>query len=387
MMSASSSWSRSVAALLLAGAAWSPASAAQHLVRPGDDWARLEPKLQPGDEIVLFPGTHRQAAFEGIAGTAERPIVIRSLDPRSAVTVEADDVGLHLRDVQHVRVENMMIVGARRAGIIVEGGEKGPSEHIELRNVYVTKTGDLSEKSAIRLDRTKSVTVRGARLEGWHHAGVHVVASEGVRIVGAQFVGTPATPDPFGVVVDGGSSDVQIDRCRFQGSIESAVGLGLAAAPEGPKVPAPDSEVVHLARQVTLERCLGDGVGRLATIGSCRDVQLRANTLSEPASGYEIVAPPRGWARPMDVRLVSNLFAWTPGRLKRFSFAAPDVDPSGVSLEVNLWWSAELPAARSILGEFVGNLLASQVLDVDPRFDATFRPREPKAITFGLEAP
>lgn len=61
-------------------------------IKPGDDWAALGPKLVAGDEIVLLEGMHRPAQFSAIAGTREKPIVIRSISkinsPRSAPTAK-----------------------------------------------------------------------------------------------------------------------------------------------------------------------------------------------------------------------------------------------------------------------------------------------------------
>lgn len=374
---------RSVALAMAAVVVAAPAWATQHLVRAGDDWSRLAERLKPGDEIVLFPGRHRAARFEGIAGEPGRPIVIRSADKRSPITIEGVDVGLELRDVRHVRVEGIVIADVRRAGIIIAGTAERPSEGVELRNLVVTRVGDRAERAGVRVESARSIALLDLRVEAWHGAAVHLSDAAEVRIERGQFVGATTTPDAHGILIDGRSRGVAVERCRFQAGVESMVSLGLTE----PRDAEDDATRDHLAFEIVVERCLGDRVGRLATIGACRDVQIRANTLSEPAAGYEIVAPPRGWSRPQNVLLQSNLAVWTPGTMKRFSSAAPDVDPTGVLVEANLWWSVELPAAKALLGDFAGTLRSPQVLDVDPKLDGTFRPRAAAASGFGTESP
>jgi hypothetical protein len=383
-----------VAALAASLAVGATAFGAQHLVRAGDDWSKLATKLQPGDEIVLMPGKHRPAAFEGLAGTAEKPIVIRSADPKSPVMIEATDIGLALRGARFVQVNAVAVVGARRCGILIQGSAEAPCEGVSLRTVYVAKTGDLAERSPIRIERARDIEVVDARIEGWHHAGIHVAASERVRLDKIQFVGMSATPEEIGIAIDGVSKEITIDRCRFAAGIGTAAAIGLGttdpppsppAPPTGPDAPKPDP--AYLAQTVTLEHSVAERVDRFVAFGSCRDVTVHANTVVEPVVGYEVTVPPKGFARISNSVLVANLFTWTPGRLKHFAVSAPSADPTGLALEANLWWSAELPGAKSLLGDFVGEVKSPQVMDVDPRLDGYSKPMEERAKAFGTEAP
>lgn len=379
-----------LATLALAG----PAAAVQHLVRAGDDWSKLGAKLQPGDEIVLMPGKHRPAAFEGLAGSPEKPIVIRSADPKNPVTIEATDVGLSLRNSRHVQVATVAVVGARRCGILVQGTAETPSEGIVLKTVYVAKTGDLAERAAIRIEQAHDVQVVDARIEGWHRAGVHVLASERVRLDKIQFVGMAATPEEIGVAVDGMSKEVSVDHCRFAAGIGTAAAIGMGG-PDQPPAPtsvpgtpdAPKPEPAYLAQNVTLEHSIAERIDRFVAFGSCRGVTIHANTVVDPVVGYEITVPPKGFPRIANSVLIANLFTWSPGRLKHFAITDPSADPSGLAIEANLWWSAELPGAKSLLGEFAGEVKSPQVMDIDPRLDGYNKPLEERAKAFGTEAP
>ncbi|MDZ4755951.1 MAG: right-handed parallel beta-helix repeat-containing protein [Phycisphaerae bacterium] len=388
-------------ALAVMGAALSvqTAAATQHLVAAGDDWSKLKEKLKPGDEIILMPGNHKGARFDDLAGEPGKPIVIRSPDPKTVSRIDADDVGIYLVRPRWVRIQNIFIVDARRAGIIIAGDAKQRSSNISIVNVYVAKSGDLAEKAGIRIEFADHVAFADCRVEAWHRAGIHVHASTDVALVGVQLLGGPLTDDVYGVAIDGGSSSVILERCRFGREIGTAVAIGLsdtdtppapptpAATPGSASGPVDPSAPVYLAEAVTVERSIVDHVKTFIAFGSCANVLVRANTVVEPQTAYALFEPPAGYAQITGSSFLANLMQWTPGSLKRFSFAGGGVDPKGLSVETNLWSSAELPLAKSLLGDFVGTVKSEQVLNVDPKLDGYQRPMNDAAKIFGHTSP
>lgn len=364
--------------------------ATQFLVRAGDDWSSLKDRVKPGDEIILMPGQHREVRFDGLKGEPEKPILIRSasLDPRNLSSISATDVGIHLVRAEHVRLENLLITGGRRAGIIITGDSEGRASHVTLTNVFVAKTGDMAEKCGIRIERTDHVTLKDCRVEAWHRAGVHITGASDIALTGVQFVGSPATPDEYGVVIDGGTSSVILQRCRFGAGLGTAVALGPAETATVPAIKeaepgAPKAETPVLADGVTVERCLAKRPGTFVTFGSCANVLVRANTVVDPTVGYSFVEAPRGYAPVRGSSMLANLLVWSPGVLKHFSKAAGGAEPKGLQVETNLWHSLELPAAVPVLGEFLGTIKAPQTLDVDPKLDGYDRPANEAAKLFG----
>jgi hypothetical protein len=368
------------------------AVATQHLVRAGDDWSVLKDRVKPGDEIILMPGKHREVRFDGLKGEANRPITIRSAssDARNLATIAAVDVGIHLVDAEHVRIEHLLITGGRRAGVIVSGSDGGRSKHIALTSIYVAKTGDMAERSGLLIDRTDHMTVKDCRFEAWHKAGVHIRGASDIALVNAQFVGSPSTPDEFGVLIDGRTSSVILQRCRFAPGIATAIALGPAdgsAAPAASADPAnanaPTTESPVLVDGVTIERCLAKRPGTFITFGSVANALVRANTVVDAGVGYAFVEAQRGFAPVRGSTLLANLIVWTPGVMKSFAKAGGGSVPAGLSVENNLWYSAELPAALPLLGEFLGTVKSEQTLDIDPKLDGYDRPIEERAKLFG----
>ncbi len=368
-----------------------PAAAAQYLVRPGDDWSKLKERLKPGDEVILMPGTHRGARFDDLCGEPKNPIVIRSPDPKTVSTIVADDVGILLRRPKWVRIENIVISDARRAGIVIAGDAEGRATNISLLNVYVAKTGDFAEKAGISIDQTDHMTLKDCRIEAWYQSGVHISASTDIALSAVQFVGGANTPDEYGVAIDGGSASVILERCRFSPGIGTAIAIGLAEtgvlpAPltlkEGEK-PTPR----FLAEGITVERAIVKRAKRFVAFGSCANTLVRANTIIDPETAYAVLEPPIGFAHITGSSFLANLITWLPGTLKKFSTIAGGADAKGLSVEANLWNSAELPAARSILGDFVGTMKSEQILDVDPKLDGYERPQTEAARSFGHTSP
>ena len=364
------------------------ADAAQFLVRAGDDWSTLKPKLKPGDEIILMPGKHRSVRFEDLAGEEGKPIVIRSPDEKAISTIFATEIGIHLVRCKYIRVDHVAISGGKRAGIVVAGDGDGRSSHIMLDSVYVTKTGDEGEQCGVRIERVDHVTMKDCRIEAWHRAGVHIHGSTDVALNGVQFVASPATADEYAAVIDGASSSVMFQRCRFGAGIGTSIALGptgtgaLPSTSTGPDGSEPKEKPV-LVDGVTVERCLSKRNGTFISYGSCSGALVRANTIIDAGCAYSVLEPPKAFAQVRSATFLANLIAWSPGAMKSFCKVHPGADPAGLVVETNLWYSAELPLAKPILGEFLGTLKAEQMMTVDPNLDGYDRPREEKAQSFG----
>jgi hypothetical protein len=93
----------------------------QFLVQPGQDWAHIRRELQPGDEVIFPAGFHLPQKIEGLAGTREKPIVLRSRDT-IAGAVSCADFGWEFVQCKHLLVENMLFLNPTEAAIVVDGG-------------------------------------------------------------------------------------------------------------------------------------------------------------------------------------------------------------------------------------------------------------------------
>ena len=141
------------------------AGARQFLVQPGQNWGHLVPELKPGDELVFPAGFHVPQQVEGLRGTDERPIVLRSRDGIPAA-VACGDFGWRFDRCSNLVIENVLFLNPGDAAVLIDGG--GPAGQAP---------GDLP-RAAVTL---RHCTVQGSR-GGTSQDGVRVRAATHVRL-------------------------------------------------------------------------------------------------------------------------------------------------------------------------------------------------------------
>lgn len=383
-----------IATLLFATA---PAAATEHIVRPGEPWSELGPKLRPGDRILLAPGSHIPAAFERVAGTPEQPIVIRPVEDGKLVEIEPKREALKLTDCSHIRIERLSVKDARRAGILIESTRPGASRDIAVSDVLVAGVAGLAEQSGIVVRGAREVGIRRSRIENCIGAAVLIEHAESVAVEDCQLFARSGKPMQRGVGIEGSSADVSVRRVFMRGPIETGVSVGVENPPfaveadEQRPAPAKPERPEALARRIDILETRTKDVIRPLRIGSCAALVVRQCTMIDPREEvYEVAAAPGGFA-PAEARILDNLVVWEPGSLRRLCHAEPGARTEGVVLGSNLWWSKELPTALPLLGPpenpFLGKIESPQVLDRDPLLDDKGYPTEPGSMVYGAPRP
>jgi len=401
-----------------------------HEVKPGDDWSSIGPKLRPGDEIALLEGVHVAAAFEGLVGEADKPIVIRAMDAKSLVQILPDREGIKLVDCRHVRIERIAVRNARRAGIVVEGTEPDRSADIAIRDVYVLGTNGLAEQAGILVSRTSRLDLRRSRFDNCTGAAIHLESVEGVTGEMLQLRTSVPVRAQFGLLAVGDCRDLDFNEVWIAGDFGIGISLGakdalarrardrtVADVPQPASVrpgreppPRPDDKDSESksdrdgaetqtdaaqtpevkqprVRAASISQCMIRGVGSALELGSCELVTIRNCSIVEPASEiFVLVRPPKGRA-PLQASFRENVVIWRAGSISRFATIVAGTDASGLRLGPNIWWSHELPSALPLLGPepqfFPGTLDVPQTIDLDPEMDALGRIQKPEARMFG----
>lgn len=72
-------------------------------------------QLQPGDELVILPGTYYEILRPSVSGTRKQPIVIRAAEPGTVILdlQESMPLGLEVLNVDHVHVEGLLFAGGK----------------------------------------------------------------------------------------------------------------------------------------------------------------------------------------------------------------------------------------------------------------------------------
>jgi len=400
-------------------------------VKPGDDWAALGPKLVAGDEIVLLEGMHRPAQFSAIAGTREKPIVIRSIAKNKLAEIGPDREGLKLTDCAHVRVERLLIKNARRAGVVIDSTVEGASHDIDIRDVLVIGVAGLVEQAGILALDTDRLEIRRSRFENCRGAALHLEQTNELTVELVQIKSDLKDGSAYGVLIVGECNGLAFNDVWIAGSIQTGASIGARDAsrhvsagpavptfpelrtPLNPAAPAPapvpvpstledpvsstppstresGAKLPPLVHNATFENLLVRGADCAFEFGSCDGVTITSSTIVNPSEEvFRFTVAPTDHSGAA-VRFRNNIVCWMPGGLRRFNSVAEGADSAGLLLGPNIWWSNELPSALPLLGPaanpFLGTLEVPQTINLDPDLDDRNRPLRSEAKLYGRKS-
>jgi hypothetical protein len=370
----------------------SPASAAQFLINPGDDWATKASKARPGDEIILLPGRHRGATFDRLAGTPEAPITIRGASVQKPAIIAAQLDGIRVKQGAHLIIKDLQITGGSASGIWISGAQPGSpperSRNILINNVAISKIGPRGQRHGVFLSALNDVRILGLRVEGWGGSAIEITACNDVSITTSTFRGLEDHTQFCGVRARAGAERISITDCRFDNAGDFVICMGGKSSPDDfvpPVAPeAPTASIPEVAN-MQVDRCkIIGGMCPLALIHA-EHCALRASTIVRPHRCVIAVLneSPDVRVKPSARNTFGyNLTVWQSGDLTRLAEIADGANDA-VALEDNLWWSNETPEDRAKLGPLPGKDPLRQVFDVDPKLNEGFKPSEPAAQAYG----
>lgn len=356
------------------------AGARQFLVQPGQTWKHLLAELEPGDEVIFPPGFHVPQVIDGLRGTAERPIFLRSRD-RVPAAIVCDGDGWTLRRPQHVVIENLLFINPNAAALTIDGTGLEPGAaatpwraEVTVRNCTVTSNRKDAGQDAFRVRNASDVRLDKLRVDGWNDAAVDLENARRVLVRALMAVPTDGMRSAVGVRVAGASGEVSVTGCAFNKRIADGVVVG-SAADEGAPAPLP-------VERMRIDRCIFEDPGCAVNIVNARDLVISRATVVNPTRAvYEV---PGNAVAVSEVLVEKCLGYWTPGMLARFSPHPDRIPATAVTLADNLWYSRELPEAWEVLGAPFGYQSSGQVTHLDPGIDVqTLKPRNGEAIRFG----
>lgn len=302
-------------------------------------------RARAGETISITPGEHQGGlSIRGLRGEPGRPIIIRASDPRQP-TVFRGGTGLHLSEVAHVELHDLVFIGSTGNGINIDDGgtPDGPSHHVLLRNLIVRDVGPTGNRDGIKLSGLDDFRVDGCTVERWGSggSGIDMVGCRRGEIVGCTFRHGDSTGDS-GVQAKGGSRDVSIRRCRFEHAGQRAVNIGGSTGLQFFR-PRPEG---YEARDVTVEDCTFDGsMTPIAFVGVDGAV-VRHNTIHRPRRwGFRILQETRapGFVACRGGRFTDNLIVFRFDEMVVPVNVGDATDPQSFIIARNAWYCLDAP--------------------------------------------
>jgi len=242
------------------------------------DLAQALRTARPGHKILIAPGEYNGNSFADISGTKEQPILIAASVPSNPPTFNG---GLHFSRIAHVEIRGLKIIKVRANGInIDDGGNRSkPSHHVTLRNLVIADTPK-GNNDGIKLSGIDDFVVENCTVERWGGSGIDMVGCHRGQIKGCTF----RTGEDNGVQTKGGSSNIVIEKCRFESAGQRGVNIGGSTGPEffRPPVAEMPRGAAYEAKDITVQGCTFMGSAAPIAFVGVDGARVRFNTLYMP---------------------------------------------------------------------------------------------------------
>jgi hypothetical protein len=305
--------------------------------------------IQPGDSILIEPGEYRgYFALSNHRATADQPTEIAAANPDKPPVLRGTSECLHLTNVSHLVLRDLVLTGARVNGLnIDDGGDyASPSDHVVLDGLTVREIGAGGNHDGIKLSGVDDVLVRGCAIERWGGGGsaIDMVGCHRVLVVDSAFRHR-AGKGANAVQAKGGSASVAVYRCRFESAGQRAVNLGGST---GRAYFRPRDAGYEARRIAVLGNVFVGSMAPVAYVG-CDQGLVSCNTIYRPTrwalrilqetTGEGIAPCRKGVFR-------NNLVVWRQGDIDTTVNVGPNTEPQSFRFEGN-WWFCEDAPARS----------------------------------------
>ncbi|MFN0126929.1 MAG: right-handed parallel beta-helix repeat-containing protein [Verrucomicrobiales bacterium] len=205
-------------------------AAAETRVADRESLVRALRTAKPGSTILLEPGKYPGGLSQaGLRGTADQPIVIAAADADDPPVIEGGASGIQLSSPEHVEWRDLVITSATANGLNIDdgGSAAAPAQHVTLKNIVVRDVGPRGNRDGIKLSGVAHFRIEGCRIERWGSGGsaIDMVGCRAGVITGCTF--KDAGGDMAnGVQTKGGSSEIVVQRCRFENFGGRGVNIG-----------------------------------------------------------------------------------------------------------------------------------------------------------------
>jgi hypothetical protein len=303
-------------------------------------------RAKAGTTILLAAGTYQGGISQAkLEGTKLAPILIAGADPEHPPVIEGGGSGLHLSSPAHVELRDLMIQGARGNGLNIDdsGNIDTPAQAVVLRNVVVRDVGPKGNRDGIKLSGLRDFRIEGCRVERWGSggSGIDMVGCSGGVVTKCKF--SDATGDGAnGVQAKGGSSEIFIERCRFEDFGGRGVNIGGST---GLPYFRP-RDAAYEARNITVQDCeFVGGMAAVAFVG-VDGALVQHNTIYRPRRWPIRILQEntdKRFAPCRNGKLVKNVIVFRSEEVREVFNIGPNTEPKTFTIAGNVWHCLDRP--------------------------------------------
>lgn len=341
---------RSLLTALLAGiqlANIAALSAAEIHVATREELIAAFDKAAPGTTILIAPGTYRGELHQRkLQGTAEQPIVIAAADAANPPTIEGGGGGLQFSSPAHLTLRNLVIANTGGNGLNIDdsGNVETPAHHITLENLVVRDVGPTGNRDGIKLSGLDDFSIRGCRVERWGSdgSGIDMVGCHRGVIGDCQFAEARAD-SANAIQAKGGSSQIVIERCRFENAGGRAINAGGST---GLQFFRP-RDAAYEAKDITIRHCRFQGGGAAIAFVGVDGALVEHNKIERPKRwALRILQETTGerFAKCRGGRFLNNDITFRADEILEMINIGPHTAPETFTFSGNAWQCLDRPA-------------------------------------------
>lgn len=324
------------------------AVAADVKVTTRDELLRALAEAKPGTRVLLAPGDYEGGlSLKDLHGAPGKPIVIAGVDSKNPPVIKGGTECLHLSDVTHLELVNLVLTGARTNGMNLDDGGtfETPSHHVLLRDVVVRDCGGRGNEDGIKLSGLDDFRLERCTVERWGRGGsaVDMVGCHRGAIDEGTFRCPEDAGNSSGIQCKGGTRDVRIARSRFVHAGERAVNVGGSTGlpffrprPEG-----------FEAKNITVEGCTFEGsVSPIAFVG-VDGALVRFNTFYRPRRWIARIlqeTTAEGFVACRNGVFANNVVVFRSSEIATAVNVGPGTAPETFKFANNFWFAVDDPA-------------------------------------------
>ena len=315
-------------------------------VRTREELIKAVNNAVPGTNILIASGEYRGGLhFRDLHGTVDKPIVLAALDESNPPMFKGGTSGIHLTSPQHVKLHNLILHDAAVNGLNIDDGghENYPAVGIVLDGLRIRDVNSKGNHDGIKLSGVDDFKVEQCIVERWGQSGsaIDMVGCHDGEITGCHFT---YRSDIFGsgVQTKGGSSNINIQRCRFENAGGRAVNIGGSTG----KPYFRPRDAAFEAKNIIVEDCTFIGSMAPIVFVGVDGATVRHNTIYRPTRWIiRILQESKGndFVPCRNGTFVSNLVVFRSDEMRTVLNVGGGTSPETFHFSNNHWYCIDAP--------------------------------------------